>query len=86
MVIPRGGGGWVCSSELWYVANPCACDGARADGQQTHRQETPGYSISEISLVTRRYSPRADAHEVHMVNDGFGPAAAEEAEREAVSF
>jgi hypothetical protein len=36
-----------------------ALDDARTDRETAHRQETPGYSISAISLATLRYSPRA---------------------------
>src|ERR1035441_2667297 len=42
-----------------YVPDPRALDGARTNGQLLHGQETPGYSISAISLATLRYSPRA---------------------------
>jgi hypothetical protein len=36
-----------------HVPDPYALDGTRSDPQR-HRQETPGYSISEISFATRR--------------------------------
>lgn len=41
------------------VSDPRALDGARTNGQLLHDQETPGYSISAISLATLRYWPRA---------------------------
>jgi hypothetical protein len=37
-----------------YVSDPRALDGARTNGQLLHGQETPGYSISAISLATLR--------------------------------
>ena len=46
-------------SSVRYVSDPRAIDGARTNGQLLHGQETPGYSISAISLATLRYSPRA---------------------------
>jgi hypothetical protein len=47
------------ASSVRYVSDPRALDGARTNGQLLHGQETPGYSISAISLATLRYSPRA---------------------------
>jgi hypothetical protein len=44
---------------VWDVSDPRALDDARTNGQPLHGQETPGYSISAISLATLRYSPRA---------------------------
>ena len=46
-------------SSVRYVPDPRALDGARTNGQLLHGQETPGYSISAISLATLRYSPPA---------------------------
>lgn len=54
----NGAGPQRLAAGRWYVSDPYALDGARGDSQG-HRQEMPGYSISEISFATRRYSPRA---------------------------
>ena len=37
-----------------YMPDPRALGGARTNGQLLHGQETPGYSISAISLATLR--------------------------------